>query len=353
MKQKALTIALALIGLAITAHNAFGQANVNLLKTYVSFFLNKSGQMAANYEMAVEDDYYYDRVAALGGKDLTLVDTALEIALLSASAGVIDARPVQAKEMLPRNNPKLMDLTLGSWVFQEIQILRFLGNTAALGRHEVELKIITDRGRVTRAEVEAYYRSGIRSLISDAVDEEFNKISFPLNNLSADRTYNSVLTRNYHTGEYVLSYERPSIQNSRKELSAKTLEALLAEIRNGKDKADFVQSDIDTVKAQAALIPAAALSDAALNEAKTILTNFYITPSATMYAAAKEMHIVWNGVLLSTKNVRYQEVYHAYERVLSALNEGLAQKVLADVRTSSAVTTLTREQQQRLTEVRR
>jgi len=54
----------------------------------------------------------------------------------------------------------------------EIQILRFLGNTAAVGRHEGVLKFITDRKNVTRAEIEAYYRNGIGKLVSDIVDEK-------------------------------------------------------------------------------------------------------------------------------------------------------------------------------------
>jgi len=113
------------------------------------------------------------------------------------SPPVMNIRPVLADTVLPANNPKQADLKLGAAVFQEIQILRFLGtsagseNTAAVGRHEGMLRFITDRGNVTRAEVETFYRNGIRGLISDTVDEEFNKISWLLGN-----KYNAVLTRN-------------------------------------------------------------------------------------------------------------------------------------------------------------
>jgi hypothetical protein len=96
----------------------------------------------------------------------------LEFAIASYySPNVIDIRPSQADAILPKNNPKLADQKLGAAVFQEIQILRFLGNTAAVNRHEAVLKFITDRKNVTRAEVEAFYRNGIRALISDIVDE--------------------------------------------------------------------------------------------------------------------------------------------------------------------------------------
>jgi hypothetical protein len=58
----------------------------------------------------------------------------LEIALLSTCAGVVDIRPVEAVNML--GNAKQADLKLGAAVYQEMQVLRFLGDTAAAGRHE-------------------------------------------------------------------------------------------------------------------------------------------------------------------------------------------------------------------------
>jgi hypothetical protein len=68
--------------------------------------------------------------------------------------------------------PRQADLKLGAAVFQEIQILRFLGNTAAVGRHEGILKFITDRGCVTRAQIETFYRNSIRAYVSELVDEQ-------------------------------------------------------------------------------------------------------------------------------------------------------------------------------------
>ncbi|WP_461255445.1 tetratricopeptide repeat protein [Treponema sp. R80B11-R83G3] len=239
-------------------------------------------------------------------------------------------------------------------MYMEIIVNRFLGKNDVVTKYENWLKTVSDKDKVTRQEIEAFYRDNIRSLISDVMDEEFNKFSFPLRNLSADRTYNSVLSRNYKTGEYVLSYERPENKNSRKELSAQTLNALLVAMRNKKtdNKPDFVQFDLDTVRTQAALIPAAVLSNTALNEVKDILTNFYINPNAGTYTCVKETHIVLSNAIISTKNIRYGDVYHAYERVIYAFNEGLVQKVIDDVRVSSTVTTLTREQQRRLVESR-
>ena len=281
------------------------------------------------------------------GRPRTRIDNELKWALASYySPAIIDLRPPEADAILPKNNPKLSDQKLGAAVYQELQILRFLADTAAVNRHETVLKFITDRGNATRAEIEQFYRDNVRALIAAAVDEEFNKVSFSL------YAHNAVLIRNPQNGQYTLSYGGVNTNNETRTVTANSLELLISEMQNGANRADFRTDDINTVRARAALIPAVALSDTALNEAKTILTNFYITPNATTYACVKEVDSVWSGVLLSTENIRYGEVYHAYERVLLVLNEGLGRKVRADVRVSSNISTLTREQQQRLVQLR-
>jgi len=361
MKRQELTIALALIALAITAHNAFGQAIISP-RTFATYYGFKDGIVTPD----TDNDYYWEvsldddsRFGAYEGK-LYVIDSAKEwfltMACGTSQIKVTDASMARKIEsVLPSNDPKKRDLQAGALVFQDIQVLRFLGDTAAVSRHEAMLKWITDRKNATRQEIEAFYRDNVRALIAGAVDDGFNKISFLLNNATTNsiRGHNSVLTRNPQTGQYTLSYGGAYTNNETRVIIANSLDTLLAEMRNGKYKTDFDETGINAVKAQAALIPAAALSEAALNEIKTILTNFYITPNAATYACVKEIHIVLMDVLLSTKNVRYGEAYHAYERALAALNEGLAQKVLADVRATSAITTLNRDQQQRMVELRR
>ena len=119
------------------------------------------------------NDTDYERFMALSGK-LDWIDTPLEFALLSYySQPVLNIRPPEANVMLPANNPRFADQKLGAALFQEMQILRFLGETAAVSRHETVLQWIIDRGNVTRAEVEVFYRNGIRGLVSQVVDEEF------------------------------------------------------------------------------------------------------------------------------------------------------------------------------------
>jgi len=326
------------------------------IDNYMSYFSDgypprKAGnvRVSADYSKFVDDETY-NRFRELGGDEYE-IDTTLEWVLSSYySSAVIKARPVHTDAILPANNPKLADTKLGAAVFQEIQILQFLGNTAAVGRHEGVLKFITDRKNVTRAEVEAYYRNGIRSLISDTVDEEFNKISFSLD-VPGKGSYNTILKRNPQTGEYILSYERPSVQNSRKELSAASLDALLSKMLNDNEyKTDFDETGINAVKAQAALIPAVALSDTALDEVKTILTNFYITPSATTYNAVKEVHTLFIDKRVATGKVIYWLALLDYVGVLVGLNEGLARKVADDK--NNSVTALSADQQKRLVQLR-
>jgi hypothetical protein len=99
-----------------------------------------------------------------------------------------------ANLVLPANNPKLADQKLGAAVFQEIQILRFLGNTEAVNRHEAVLQFITGRGNATRAEIEAFYRNNVRGLVSQVVDEEFKGKAVPTTILTKVKAeFNKVL----------------------------------------------------------------------------------------------------------------------------------------------------------------
>jgi len=121
------------------------------------------------------------------GGELDLVDTPLEFALLSYySQPVLNIRPPEANAILPANNPKLADTKLGAAVFQELQVLRFLGDTAAVNRHEEVLRFITGRGNVTRAEVEAFYRNNIGALISPTYDRIAEEVLFASSRIIQD-----------------------------------------------------------------------------------------------------------------------------------------------------------------------
>jgi hypothetical protein len=347
---------MALVFVLVAACIGFALTMVNV-KTFATYYGFRGGQVTPN----TDNDYYWElsldddvRFGAYEGKK-NAVDTAKEWFLaMACGASQIRVTDVsmaaRIEAVLPRNNPKARDLQAGAVVYQDIQINRFLGDTSAVGRHEAGLSFITGRGNATRAEIETYYRNGIRGLIAGIVDEEFNKIRFSMSNDTIRKGYNATLTR-VANNQYILEYDGVyQGQNFYEKVPPAPLETLLATMRG--DTVNFNQNCVNTVRAQAALIPAVALSDDALNEIKTILTNFYTTPNATTYACVKEARIVMSSALLSTRNVRYQEAAPAYERVLYALNEGLAQKVLADVRASSNISTLTRDQQQRLVGLR-
>jgi hypothetical protein len=140
--------------------------NFGNLERYTKPFLNGGGRIDSQYiRVAPREDTL--KIASLDGNDKSL-DTSLEVALLSTCAGVVDIHPVMAPEVaaiLPANNPKLSDLKLGAAVYQEMQVLRFLGNTNAVGRHEGIIKFITDRGNVSRTEIEKYLKDGIAAVV--------------------------------------------------------------------------------------------------------------------------------------------------------------------------------------------
>jgi hypothetical protein len=110
--------------------------------------------------MATSEDY--NKFAVLSG-DNEIVDTPLEIALLSTCAGVIDVRPPEADAILPANNPRLSGLKLGSAVLKELTELRFLDPSAAaaIGRYEGILTFISGKNGVSKAEIEDYLKQGI------------------------------------------------------------------------------------------------------------------------------------------------------------------------------------------------
>jgi hypothetical protein len=55
-----------------------------------------------------------------------------------------------------------------------------LGNTAAVDRYEGMLKVITDRGNVSRAQVESFYRQNIGAYVAEIVDAGFKEVSIPV-----------------------------------------------------------------------------------------------------------------------------------------------------------------------------
>jgi hypothetical protein len=352
MKKLIVTLALALYafcGAGMFAQQGAGGgavADVGMLKvaSYSSSFLDKNKKLDIEYELAVEDDDYYDKVAALGGTSHTLVDTPLEIALLSYSAGVVDVRPVQADAVLPKNDPKLADLKLGAAVLQEVKILGFLGNRDAAGRYEAMLTFITGRGNATRAEIEAFYRQNIGALVSAEVDAQFNRVKFRLQNYQEghfkedpkNASWSASLTRDTQTGNYTITYGGYFTNDVIRTLSAPSLEALLTEMRNNTDKYPFNQISIDQVRAQAALIPAVVFAQtgttaSTMGVIKESLTAFYLNPTTATYNTVRDIYVLFGKRAYEFSNDPFFTILReTYGNLLVAVSDPLAQKVFRD-----------------------
>jgi hypothetical protein len=139
--------------------------NVN---NYSKLFLNGNGSAVSSKYLRVASSEDKTRLRGLGG-DFDVIDTPLEIALLSTCTGVMDIRPPEAMAILPANDPKQSDLKLGTAVYMDMQVARFTGGDPA--PYAAALKFITDRGNVSEAEIKVFMRDGIRS----AVEAEFSK----------------------------------------------------------------------------------------------------------------------------------------------------------------------------------
>ena len=294
----------------------------------------------------------FEKIAALDGKK-TDIDTALEIALLSYSVGVINIRPDAAAAMLPADNPKLAGKILGADLYKDIQVLRFLASTGsattdtnAVGRYEGMLKFVCDKNGVTRTEIEKFYRDGIRGLITEIVNEEFNRLSFTLDNTTSRTSYDAVLTRTSQN-QYILSYERLGTKYT--PITASSLEELSSKMSRS---TDFNKTSIDQVKAQAKLIPALVYANARNNSPELIIdiiTNFYLNPNAGTYTAFKDVYVLFERTRVATGSELMGIICGAYWNALASLNDTLANRVLNEASNTPQVTTMTREQADKLT----
>jgi hypothetical protein len=329
-----LLAALAAVSLAAqTGGGAFSLLNTRVYSEYFGF---KNGVVDPDNDFIFEAPRAERKgnISNLGGEQ-GYIDTPLELALFSYyAASRIDIRPVEAKEMLPASNPRLADLKLGAATYMDMQVARFTGSDAA--PYAAALKFITDRGKVSEADIKKFMAQGIAA----EVDAQFNKINIPL------YRYNAVLTRT--TGnQYVLSYK--DVNDVVKGLPPASLETLLATMRR---TTGFEASDIDAVRAQAVLIPAVRLNSGALDDIKRILTNFYTSPNASTYNAVKEVYALYTDARLTTGEAIFEKTRLGYVAALTILNESLARKVIADAEKQGTYTSLTREQQQRFITLR-
>ena len=283
------------------------------------------------YVMDMNDDDYF-RFSALGG-DLEMIDTGLEVLLaLYYSQGVV--QPDRARNIL--GTPREADLKFGHLLLSEIQVLRFLGNTAAVSRHETMLQWIISRGNVTRAQIETFYRNGIRALISEIVTEEFNQIRFLLD----DSRYNAILARNPQTGQYVLGYEGffDGTRATKELPPVSSLEALSSAMsRSG----DFSATAFAEVRTQAALMPAVVYANWRPNGVDAMalitetLTNFYINPNRDTFNAVRGIYSRYT-VMMAAQDRFAGVAAERYVQSLNALNVGLTRQVINESGISAA-----------------
>jgi hypothetical protein len=70
-------------------------------------------------------------------------------------------------------------------MYMEIEVNRFLGNSAEVTKYENWLETVCDKNNVTRAEVETFYRQNIGALVAETVDAEFNNTRQPSSEIQA------------------------------------------------------------------------------------------------------------------------------------------------------------------------
>jgi hypothetical protein len=308
---------------------------------YSKLFLNGNGLTSLKYTRVASDDDH-NKIADLSG-DREVIDTPLEIALLSTCAGVVDVRPVEASNML--GNARQADLKLGAAVYQEMQMLRFLGNTDAVGRHEGIIKFITDRGNASRAEIESYYRQGIGILIAQAVDAEFNTIVFMID-INPSMSYNCTLTHSTNN-QYVLTYESYFGTNtkSKKELTAASLNALSSAMSKS---GDFSAMAFNTVRDNATLMPAVIFDGwkktmpSMVNPYELLtkaLADFYVTPNEANYKIVCGILARAKLAALTDGDEFTRNMAESIKRTLVSFNQALYDKVNRDLNAGSNIIT--------------
>jgi tetratricopeptide (TPR) repeat protein len=224
-------------------------------------------------------------------------------------------------------------------VYMEILINRFLGRNDAAAKYENSLKTVCDKNSVSRAEVEAFYRGNIRSVIADVVFEEFNKISFTLEKAAViPQDVDFVLVRDPGNGKYFLAYSSVFTQNKTKIITG-TSDDLLREMKTGKNKSDFDQDMIDDILTILNFIPTAVYDGIkqkpggvdALGLITETLTNFFIDPARASYEKVAGIYSRYWLTGFENKNLFAQIASNSYIDALRVLSNDFANKTNQDI----------------------
>ncbi|MDR1257222.1 MAG: WD40 repeat domain-containing protein [Spirochaetaceae bacterium] len=225
-------------------------------------------------------------------------------------------------------------LNAGARAYADLQVARFLGDTAAAKRHEAILQFITGRGNATRAEIEAYLRGGIAAV----VNATYNTVLFSLD--MVDKSYDTYLTQNLDRS-YTIRYDLNNIENDDEEFTRPNLDALLDELK----KRGFTSGNCDTVRRQSALFPALSRIDGVTDDktrdlVKYALTGFYTANDQTArlnnYKALLAIYNRYNSVFY-TDIAAVGRAMRAMEDAITALSPELIQVFDKDARHVVAV----------------
>jgi hypothetical protein len=307
------------------------------LGRYASYLGFQNGKV--DFDSAANNKYLWPasdsdllQYGGLAGTEIP--DTPLEIALLSYySPEIVRIRPQGAVDELPANS-HASEIKLAAAVWQELQAVKFLDpqNRDRIGRYEGMLRFISQRHNITQAEI----NSAARASIAATVRDEFNKISFLLENTVIRKGYNAVLIRDTKN-QYILSYENTNYET--KTLSAPTLDALLDEMR--RNGAEFDNTGIQAVREKADLIPAVVYAEwqtkgvargtDALALVTETLANFYLNPSQNTYNAVLGIYARYHQLVTRAHDPFASAAGNSLRGVISALCPEMSNKISSDI----------------------
>jgi tetratricopeptide (TPR) repeat protein len=236
------------------------------------------------------------------------------------------------------------DMWFCAAIFMEAGINRFLGKTEAVAKNENWLKTVCDKNKVSRQEVEKFYRDNARGLVSAIVNDEFNCISFELvNSSTVPQSFDFFLMKNPQNGQYNLFYKSEYTQNQTRNIAGNSFDDIVREMRNGKNMSDFNQKMIDDIRSYSSLIPAITYAEwkqknvvggvDALALITETLTNFCLDPTRANYDKAAGIYARYLILGLEGNDQFAKHAANSLFSTFTILNYDLSLKINNDLST--------------------